>query len=214
MLRRIPFPWKGYGMEKMFGMCSSKLCEGFCDFYERIHDKNHNVYISVFRSSLMDLRAVMCSQQIQSTGAILPSFLGFIDISKIKIWLLWGTHLLQQAVYSGPNRIHCFLICTITTTGGLIFYCDGPVDGCPHDLFMLHLLGLDAGLQNVPVVNRIQFNAYSYLGYIDYTIPWFLDGFATSFATLFMRSFNRSSSRSRKLVELNYKDLKKSPAIL
>lgn len=88
----------------------------------------------------------MHAQIIREVGAMLPRFVGCINVTKIHICQPGGHNSIQQSVYYGHKRVQCLLFCAVTKPDGLIFYCDGPVERRRPDLFSLEYTGLDNAL--------------------------------------------------------------------
>lgn len=121
ILRRLSYPCRWYDVELMFGMCTSKMSEIFCELSESIYDKHKNL-LTPFRGRLMSQRASIYAERISSAGAMLPHCIGFIDVTKIQTCRPSGRHVLHQSLYSGHKRVHCLLFCTITTADGLMCF--------------------------------------------------------------------------------------------
>lgn len=174
---------------------------------ETIFNK-HKYLILPLRTGLMTSRASLYASKIRTTGAMLPHCVGYIDVTKIHICRSGGHSSLQQAVYSGHKRIHCLLFCTVTSPDGLIFYCEGPVEGRRHDLFLLNFTGLDDDLRSGLLIDGTQYYVHGDSAYVNHVRAWILCGFPRAYETPFTAAFNRSKNRSRTSVEWSYKDLK------
>lgn len=207
LLRRISYPCRWFDLGKMFGVGCSKLSEIFWELSEWIYEHHHRL-LKPFRAALMENRAPVYASKIRSAGAMLPHCIGFIDVTKIHVCRPIGDNELQQSLYSGHKRIHWLLFCTITTPDGLVFFCDGPVEGRRHDLYLLNQSGLDDAVRDSLLIDDVQYYVYGDAAYINHTRPWLLSGFPPAFITPFMSAFNTSNNRPRTSVEWNYKDVK------
>lgn len=80
-------------------------------------------------------RAILYSDVLKENKFHLKSVADFLDGTKIR--LSGGLNQNQVVVFSGHNRIHCFVNQPLSTIDGAIFALFGPMKGRPHDLTFL-----------------------------------------------------------------------------
>lgn len=139
----------------------------------------------------------MYSAKIRVVGVMLPNFIGFIDVTKIKICRPYCHQLLQRAVYSGHKRFSFFSYLHHHHRRRLDVFCARPVEGRKHDLYILQFFALYEALQDVLVVNGVYFYVYGDSTYTNHIRPWLLTGFPRAFSNTFMRLFNRYKQFSK-----------------
>lgn len=136
-------------------MCAAKMIEVYWEpiviFYE-----NNKTLMCPFRSPLMSARAEMYSSKIRAVCEMLPQCVGYVDVTKIEVYRPRGPNSIQQSVYYGHKRMHCFLFCMLKTPEELILFCDGPAEGRRNDLVLLNYTGPDDGLQNGQQIKGVQ----------------------------------------------------------
>lgn len=170
-------------------MCTFKLWQIFWEPSDRIYNKQKNL-IALLRSALLSDRAALYSENIRSAWAMFFNCIGLICVRNIHICCPYGSPVLQQPVYFGHKKIRCLLFGTGTSPDGLMLFCDGQVEGCRPELFILHFLGLDGALEERIHVKDEQFYVYGDTTYICHTRPWLLAGFTKYFSTSYMPLFN------------------------
>lgn len=57
------------------------------------------------------------------------------------------------------------------------FFCNGPVEDCRQDLFMIHYFGLDGGLRDSLIIDGVKFYVYGDSVYLNHVRPSLLCGF-------------------------------------
>ena len=131
--------------------------------------------------------------------------MGFIDGTVIAVARRGGAEA-QNVAYNGHKRKQALKYQAVTTPDGLILHAHGPLEGRRHDWTLYVRSGLEENLEEVMMVNGIQYCLYGDSGY---SLRLFLEvPFQGSNLTHSQRALNVAMSRVRVTVEWAFKEVK------
>ena len=133
LLRRFAYPCRSKDLEIVFWMHSSALSEVFYEILSLLIEKCCGLVLT-FRAEFMEERAAKYAASVHERGGALCNCVGFIDGTEIEMARPIGYYR-QPSVYGGHKPMLCLSQQIITTSDGLIFHLDGPVEGRQPDAF-------------------------------------------------------------------------------
>lgn len=158
-LRLLSSPCRWYDLELLFCMTTQVLSEVFWHVLNDCKDI-YDKLVGMLRTYITNRLASFYADFVQSNGAPLPNFLGFIDGTKIFMARPGGKNVNQKVCYSGQKRAHCPVYLTFSTPDGFILYLHGPEVGRRQYMSLYRQIFLDDELQNSLVIDFIQYYLY------------------------------------------------------
>lgn len=205
ILKRLSTPHRWTDVECLFRKHSPQLSE---IFWEGIED-----FVGVWKGLVTSPIGYRYTAEKASTLATcvaekvsaLENCIGFIDGTVIEI-ARPDDAALQNICYNGHKRKHALKFQAVTTVDGMFYHMFGPVEGRRHDWTLYARSELDEQLEDVMVVDDVQYCIYGDSGYNERA---FLEiPFQGSSLTENQAAFNKAMSAARITVEWMFKEVK------